>query len=115
MCGIAGFFRFDGQPAEEVILMKMGNSIAHRGPDGEGPFTDGACGLVHKRLAIVDLSPNGSNQCRRAMDVLQFPTMVNFSIIQNCALNCLDWGARLNQPQILCDTSGICELRSQRY
>lgn len=37
----------------------MGAAITHRGPDGEGVFSDGPCGLVHRRLAIIDLSPAG--------------------------------------------------------
>ncbi|GAA0600905.1 asparagine synthase (glutamine-hydrolyzing) [Caenispirillum bisanense] len=37
----------------------MGRLIAHRGPDGSGAWTNpgGACGLAHRRLAIIDLTP----------------------------------------------------------
>ena len=37
----------------------MTDAIAHRGPDGEGFFTDGNVALGHRRLAIIDLSPAG--------------------------------------------------------
>jgi asparagine synthase (glutamine-hydrolysing) len=37
----------------------MTDAIAHRGPDGEGHFVDGAVGLGHRRLSIIDLSPAG--------------------------------------------------------
>jgi asparagine synthase (glutamine-hydrolysing) len=39
----------------------MGASIAHRGPDGADTYADEAAGigLVHRRLAIIDLSPGG--------------------------------------------------------
>lgn len=59
MCGIAGFLHFDGEPASPVVLRRMADSIRHRGPDGEGVFTDGALGFAHRRLAIIDLSDGG--------------------------------------------------------
>lgn len=59
MCGIAGLLRRDGTPAAPRILRRMTDAIAHRGPDGEGHYTDGNLGLGHRRLAIIDLSPAG--------------------------------------------------------
>src|SRR5262245_55901997 len=56
MCGIAGTVELDGSPASEVTLRRMASAIAHRGPDGEGFFVDGPIGLVHRRLAIIDLT-----------------------------------------------------------
>jgi asparagine synthase (glutamine-hydrolysing) len=37
----------------------MTDAIAHRGPDGEGSYVDGAVGLGNRRLAIIDLSSAG--------------------------------------------------------
>ncbi|GGF64442.1 asparagine synthetase B [Terasakiella brassicae] len=53
MCGIAGFF---GHGTQED-LKRMTNSIAHRGPDGEGAYQDdnSPVFLGHRRLSIVDL------------------------------------------------------------
>jgi asparagine synthase (glutamine-hydrolysing) len=49
----------------------MTESIAHRGPDGEGHYTDGAVGLGHRRLAVIDLSPAGQQpMCNEAGDVV---------------------------------------------
>ena len=41
MCGIAGILNLDGTPASPVVLRAMTDAIAHRGPDGEGGFSDG--------------------------------------------------------------------------
>ncbi|RMD57675.1 asparagine synthase (glutamine-hydrolyzing), partial [Candidatus Parcubacteria bacterium] len=59
MCGIAGLLHLDGQPVSPVVLKKMTDAIAHRGPDGEGHWIEGNIGLGHRRLAIIDPSPAG--------------------------------------------------------
>ncbi|MHC1729909.1 MAG: asparagine synthase (glutamine-hydrolyzing) [Syntrophobacteraceae bacterium] len=59
MCGIAGFVNLKGQPTSPVILGRMTEALAHRGPDGEGHFTNGFIGLGHRRLAVIDLSAAG--------------------------------------------------------
>ena len=59
MCGIAGIFHLSGEPVSPVLLRRMTDALAHRGPDGEGFYTDSFIGLGHRRLAIIDLSPAG--------------------------------------------------------
>ena len=59
MCGICGVLNFDGSKVSSVLLKKMTDSIAHRGPDGEGWYQSKGLGFGHRRLAIVDLSPLG--------------------------------------------------------
>lgn len=59
MCGIAGILHLDEAPASASLVKRMIDAIAHRGPDGEGVFTDGSFALGHRRLAIIDLSPAG--------------------------------------------------------
>jgi asparagine synthase (glutamine-hydrolysing) len=59
MCGITGIFHLNGEPAGPVALRLMTDAIAHRGPDGEGFYTDAFLGFGHRRLAIIDLSPAG--------------------------------------------------------
>jgi asparagine synthase (glutamine-hydrolysing) len=59
MCGVAGIFNLNGEAISPVVLRRMTNTLAHRGPDGEGFFIDSFIGLGHRRLAIIDLSPGG--------------------------------------------------------
>ena len=59
MCGIAGIYNGSGKPVSRAVIQKMTDAEAHRGPDGEGIFIDGAIGLGHRRLAIIDLSDAG--------------------------------------------------------
>ena len=59
MCGIVGVCDLKGDPVPVGLLQRMTDRIRHRGPDGEGHYTDGPVGLGHRRLAIIDLSPAG--------------------------------------------------------
>src|SRR4051812_27467164 len=38
----------------------MGDALAPRGPDGDGERVAGGVGLVHRRLAVIDLSERGA-------------------------------------------------------
>jgi asparagine synthase (glutamine-hydrolysing) len=60
MCGIAGYLNLDGAPVDESIIVAMRDALAHRGPDGKGLYLDGALGLGHRRLSIIDLSDAAS-------------------------------------------------------
>jgi asparagine synthetase B (glutamine-hydrolysing) len=46
MCGIAGFIGFD----DDKLLKKFSKELYHRGPDGEGIFTDKKIGLLEMIL-----------------------------------------------------------------
>lgn len=60
MCGIAGIL--GSASASPAVLTAMGDRLLHRGPDGRGMvhFPEWNGGLVHTRLAIIDLSPGGA-------------------------------------------------------
>jgi asparagine synthase (glutamine-hydrolysing) len=64
MCGIAGYLAPSNFNQSDAlgIARKMGARIAHRGPDGAGEWYDRSSGvfLVHRRLAIVELTDAGS-------------------------------------------------------
>ena len=55
MCGFTGFVSRSAAP-DETALRAMGDTIRHRGPDGEGHFTDEHCAIAHRRLSIIDLA-----------------------------------------------------------
>ena len=55
MCGIAGIMTSDGSAPDAAALEAMKNALLHRGPDGDAVWTSGDTGLVHTRLAIIDL------------------------------------------------------------
>lgn len=60
MCGIVGVFNLNGESFGLSALKNMADAIAHRGPDGEGYFTENNIALAHRRLSILDISPRGS-------------------------------------------------------
>lgn len=57
MCGVAGLLNSNtGEPVDRALLETMTRSLVHRGPDGEGYFTDSVVGLGHRRLSVIDLA-----------------------------------------------------------
>ncbi|HEX8742400.1 MAG TPA: asparagine synthase (glutamine-hydrolyzing) [Thermoleophilaceae bacterium] len=59
MCGIAGCVAAPGHAPDRAALERMARALEHRGPDDEGIAVEGAAGLVHRRLAIVDPTSAG--------------------------------------------------------
>ena len=69
MCGIAGFLdtsRRWGNHGLQHTALKMVNTLHHRGPDDVGAWADAGSGIAlgHRRLSIVDLSPEGHQPMR---------------------------------------------------
>lgn len=62
MCGLTGFMQAGVDTDRLVqIAQTMADRMVHRGPDGQGVWTDIDVGLAlaHRRLAVLDLSPTG--------------------------------------------------------
>src|SRR5438094_347095 len=59
MCGVAGRFHPVALGGAPGWAPRVSALLAHRGPDGEGHYSDDRCELVHRRLALIDLSPTG--------------------------------------------------------
>src|SRR4051794_29720412 len=78
MCGIAGIVSLSGRPVPrlDASLDLLGRMIAHRGPDGYGIWSSPSrqAGLVHRRLAIIDLS-----EAARQPMVAPGPTAITYN------------------------------------
>lgn len=59
MCGIGGCVVRPGAEVDRERLAALGAALAHRGPDAAGLEVVGNVGLVHRRLAILGLGPEG--------------------------------------------------------
>ena len=62
MCGIAGIIDCGagfGRDRLVELAVAMRETMVHRGPDDAGLWSDGTCALAHRRLSIIDLSPQG--------------------------------------------------------
>jgi asparagine synthase (glutamine-hydrolysing) len=62
MCGITGLLNFRSPVLKESI-QKMNDSLAHRGPDGEGFFLKDNIAIGHRRLAIIDIATGKQPLC----------------------------------------------------
>ncbi len=64
MCGVAGIFAYSEQapPVDRDELLRIRERMIRRGPDGAGLWIapDRRIGLAHRRLAIIDLTPDGA-------------------------------------------------------
>ncbi len=56
MCGIAGVMTVKGAAPAPGVLDLLEGALRHRGPDGVGRYLRDGVGLVHTRLAIIDLA-----------------------------------------------------------
>ncbi len=62
MCGLTGIFNPRGHDPLATAVQAMTDRLVHRGPDGDGVWTDDTAGVAlgHRRLSIIDLSPAGA-------------------------------------------------------
>jgi asparagine synthase (glutamine-hydrolysing) len=64
VCGFAGYLGGQWQKGDAHAIenaWRMGDALAHRGPDDRGVWIDASCryAVAHRRLAILDLSSAG--------------------------------------------------------
>jgi asparagine synthase (glutamine-hydrolysing) len=65
MCGFGGIILPGEGPVSDELLSRMGATIGHRGPDGTHHAAMGGAGMVHCRLAIIDLSARANQPLAR--------------------------------------------------
>ena len=113
MCGITGVFltaasisgnsiqssvAIQHKESLKTVVMRMADSLSHRGPDDSGAWVDEQAGisLGHRRLAIVDLTPSGHQPMLSSSG--RFVVGFNGEIYNHLAL-------RSELEQIKCGTS----------
>jgi asparagine synthase (glutamine-hydrolysing) len=71
MCGICGvaFPAGSSRRLDRALIQRMNDTIAHRGPDGDGIFVQDGIGLGHRRLSIVDPALGAQPMCIRDGEV----------------------------------------------
>ena len=79
MCGICGFCDFtrdNAGPVWREVGERMGETLAHRGPDGKGLWQGADCVLVHRRLAVID-PERGQQPMARVRDGVEYVLIYN--------------------------------------
>ena len=104
MCGIAGIVALNPELLSLNRLKTMTDTLAHRGPDGEGQWIDEQhrVGLGHRRLSILDLS-DAAGQPMHYLD--------RYSIVFNAEIyNYIELRASLIQQGYTFRTEGDTEV-----
>ena len=60
MCSISGTLGIMPENNRRQVIETLRTELSHRGPDGSNFYIDNHVSLVHNRLSIIDLSPNGN-------------------------------------------------------
>jgi len=86
MCGIAGKSEWNSLTEKTVsTVSRMCNSIKHRGPDNQGVKPLGDIVLGHRRLSIIDLSPDANqpmSSCDDRFNIVYNGEIYNFPEIK---------------------------------
>lgn len=89
MCGVAGFLGTTSTDGSDrmAVIARMTGTLRHRGPDDSGTWVDPEQGIAlgHRRLAVIDLSPDGrqpmASACGRYIIVFN-GEIYNFSLLR---------------------------------
>src|SRR5712692_9794197 len=70
MSGIAVIYNLDGRPIDPGVLDRMGELMAHRGPDGASQWSDGSVGMAYRALHATPESVHERQPLRDESDNL---------------------------------------------
>jgi asparagine synthase (glutamine-hydrolysing) len=91
MCGIAGVVGFGEAEAARAAVRVMCDSLARRGPDGQGMTSWNDAIFGHRRLAIYDLSDAGRQPMvtpDRQLGVVFNGAIYNYRELRDCLPDC---------------------------
>ncbi|MFM9995108.1 MAG: asparagine synthase (glutamine-hydrolyzing) [Phycisphaerales bacterium] len=68
MCGILAIATVRGRrlTIDDAAIARMRDAMTHRGPDASGAWRDGNVALAHRRLIVIDPSPEAGQPMRTA-------------------------------------------------
>lgn len=72
MCGISGIIKKQSVKVEESDLLKLAQTMKHRGPDALGIFRNNNVGFSHNRLSLLDLSAAANQPFKNENFVLTY-------------------------------------------
>ncbi|MEZ6004949.1 MAG: asparagine synthase (glutamine-hydrolyzing) [Planctomycetota bacterium] len=93
MCGFVGWIAPDGQVPSVSLgqLVRMGELLKHRGPDGQGSWAHENAALVHQRLAIRHPGPEGAQP--------RLSSCGRYALVYN--------GELYNEPELRAELEGL--------
>jgi asparagine synthase (glutamine-hydrolysing) len=87
MCGLVGYVDLHNKRrVEKETLVRMADTVWHRGPDEAGYFTEENVGLGFRRLSIVDLEGGHQPMCNEDGSVV---LVCNGEIYNYCELSAM--------------------------
>lgn len=107
MCGLTGFLQANVLVSSQAYALaaRMGERIAHRGPDDGGVWVDADVGiaLAHRRLSVLDLSPAGHQPMVSASGryVIVFNGEIYNHLMLRNALENIEWRGHSDTETLL--------------
>ena len=92
MCGIVAIIGKNGVSTDREAVLRMSETLQHRGPNSSGCWTSGAVGFGFRRLSILDLSSLQTTHSQQSLP-RQFALCTRW-----CRCRSVDTDARIYTP-----------------